>query len=127
MGSQTNICEIQSDLLETLKKFRFSKKKENHGIVMKIDRENQMIIEDYKIENCSTEDLIVDVPTHQPRFIVYSFAHNHSDGRISYPMTLIFFTPPGSFPNNFGFAGVSMELSMMYAGSISNLIKVTGM
>ena len=29
-----------------------------------------MIIEDYKIENCSTEDLIEDVPTHQPRFIV---------------------------------------------------------
>ena len=29
-----------------------------------------MIIEDYKIENCSTEELIEDVPTHQPRFIV---------------------------------------------------------
>ena len=34
--SQTNICEIESELLDTLKKFRFSKKKENHGIVMKV-------------------------------------------------------------------------------------------
>lgn len=47
------------------------------------------------------------MPGHQPRYIIYSFRREHGDGRISYPLCFIFFTPRDS----------QTELQMMYAGT----------
>ena len=65
---------------------------------------------------------------------MYSFRHSHADGRVSYPMVFVFVTPPGDKRQEglnvltFGryiisIQGVSVELSMMYAGSKNNLVK----
>ena len=71
MSDQVAVCEIESDLIDALKEFRFSKKKENHAIVMKVDREKQMIMEDFRLEDDCNPDLIIEeLPSHQPRFLV---------------------------------------------------------
>lgn len=46
------------------------------------------------------------IPAHQPRYIVYSYKMEHSDGRVSYPMCFIFYTP----------RDIQMELQVLYAG-----------
>eukprot|EP00092_Neocalanus_flemingeri_P001930 GFUD01002061.1.p1 GENE.GFUD01002061.1~~GFUD01002061.1.p1 ORF type:complete len:142 (+),score=56.47 GFUD01002061.1:126-551(+) len=117
MSQNVAVCTIDEDLKNELKKFRYSKAKEGCAIIMKVDKDKQMIIEEEKLEDCSVDELRESLPTHQPRFIAYSFCHNHSDGRVSYPMVFLFSTPPGG----------QIELSVMYAGSKNNLVKETGM
>ena len=98
-----------------------------------MEKEKRLIVEEDRIEDCSTESLMEELPTHQPRFVVrtdrdslflstpflqvYSFPHTHKDGRVSYPMVFIFSSPPGG----------SVELNMMYAGSKINLVREAGM
>lgn len=82
-----------------------------HSLILfstvKVDREKQQIIIDEKLEDIAVEDLQECLPGHQPRFIVLSYRRKHSDGRLSYPLCFIFFTPRDSHA----------ELQMMYAGS----------
>ena len=74
MSDSVAVCEIEPELIKSLKEFRFSKKKENHALVMKVDREKQMIIEDFRLEEDCDPDLIIEeLPTHQPRFLVIFF------------------------------------------------------
>ena len=73
MSDKVAVCEIDAELINSLKEFRFSKKKENHAIVMKVDREKQLIIEDFRLEDDCNPDLIIEeLPTHQPRFLVFT-------------------------------------------------------
>uniref|UniRef100_A0A1I7XJD0 ADF-H domain-containing protein n=1 Tax=Heterorhabditis bacteriophora TaxID=37862 RepID=A0A1I7XJD0_HETBA len=58
------------------------------------------------------EEIRDELPQQQPRFLLLSYSMNHGDGRISYPMCLIFYSPPGCSP----------ELQMLYAGSRNNLV-----
>ena len=75
MSDQVAVCEIESELIDALKEFRFSKKKENHAIVMKVDREKQIIIEDFRLDDDCNPDLIIEeLPSHQPRFLVCFYA-----------------------------------------------------
>merc|ERR1711997_965786 len=117
MSETVAICQIEKNLLDTLKKFRFSKSKKSCAIIMKVEKEERMIVEEDRIEECSTESLMEELPSHQPRFVVYSFPYTHKDGRVSYPMVFIFSSPPGG----------SVELNMMYAGSKINLVREAGM
>jgi hypothetical protein len=41
------------------------------------------------------DDLRERLPGHQPRFVVYCYRMEHSDGRVSYPMCFIYITPRG--------------------------------
>lgn len=59
------------------------------------------MLQDVKIEEL--QDII---PEHEPRYIVYSYKMEHSDGRVSYPMCFIFYTP----------RDIQMELQVLYAG-----------
>ena len=54
-----------------------------------------------------------ELPGHQPRFVIYSFKLDHGDGRISYPMCLLFSTP----------RDCKTELMVMYAGTKLSLVK----
>lgn len=74
---------------------------------MKVDREKQQIIFDEKLNDISIEDLQEALPSHQPRYIVLSYKQEHKDGRVSYPLCFIFYTPRDSHA----------ELQMMYAGT----------
>lgn len=62
---------------------------------------------DDKLEDVTIEDLQETLQSHQPRYIVLSYKQQHRDGRISFPLCFIYFTPRDSHA----------ELQMMYAGS----------
>ena len=62
------------------------------------------------------EDIKELLPGHQPRYIAYSHIWKHDDGRISYPLSFIFYSPIGCKP----------EMQMMYAGSKLSLVNSSG-
>ena len=35
-----------------------------------MDRERQLIVEDFRLEDCDAEEVAGELPTHQPRFLV---------------------------------------------------------
>uniref|UniRef100_A0A182MAE9 ADF-H domain-containing protein n=1 Tax=Anopheles culicifacies TaxID=139723 RepID=A0A182MAE9_9DIPT len=60
---------------------------------------------DELLDDVAIEELQEQLPSHQPRYIIYSYKMVHDDSRISYPMCFIFYTPRDS----------QMELCMLYA------------
>ncbi|KAK2149314.1 hypothetical protein LSH36_455g03000 [Paralvinella palmiformis] len=80
---------------------------------VKVDMSSQMLIVDEEFEDVTLEDIQNELPASQPRFLVYSYCHEHDDGRKSYPLCFIFITPAGCKP----------EQQMAYAGSKLSLVK----
>ncbi|XP_066143554.1 glia maturation factor [Euwallacea fornicatus] len=107
MSGSVNICEITEDVRQALRDFRFRKYKDTAALVLKVDREKQLIVIDEYLDDTNIESLQESLPGHQPRFVILSYKQEHKDGRISYPLCFIFFTPRDSHA----------ELQMMYAGS----------
>nr|XP_061798325.1 glia maturation factor beta [Nerophis lumbriciformis] len=111
------VCDVDEDLKEKLRKFRLRKETNNAAIVMKIDKEKQLVILEEEHEDISLDDLKDELPERQPRFVVYSYKYQHDDGRVSYPLCFIFSSPVGCKP----------EQQMMYAGSKNKLVTTTEM
>eukprot|EP00096_Caligus_rogercresseyi_P001591 TRINITY_DN1265_c0_g1_i1.p1 TRINITY_DN1265_c0_g1~~TRINITY_DN1265_c0_g1_i1.p1 ORF type:complete len:141 (-),score=61.23 TRINITY_DN1265_c0_g1_i1:2384-2806(-) len=108
------ICSIDEELKSRLRSFRFCKSKSSSAIILKIDPKAQKVVIEEVLEGITTEELIEELPDHQPRFALYSFEMIHAaDNRVSYPMCLLFFTP----------SGVQTELAFMYAGTKLSLVK----
>lgn len=76
-------------------------------VTVKVDKENQQIVIDELNDEVTIEELQESLPSHQPRFVILSYKREHGDGRISFPLCFIFYTPRDSH----------VELQMMYAGS----------
>ncbi|XP_063392340.1 glia maturation factor beta [Cydia fagiglandana] len=115
-GHNVNVCDIGDDVKEKLKKFRFSKHNENCALILKVNREKQTLEVDEELESVELEELQDILPSHQPRFIVYSYKMEHEDGRTSFPMCFIFYTPRDAH----------MELQVMYAGTQRALAAAVG-
>ncbi|XP_002736626.1 glia maturation factor gamma-like [Saccoglossus kowalevskii] len=116
MSQAVTVCDVDGELKAKLKKFRLRRAKNNAAIIMKIDRESLLIKFEEEFEDCSLEDLQDELPSSQPRFLLYSYCYTHDDGRVSYPLVFIHISPQGGKP----------ELHMMYAGSKINLVNETG-
>ncbi|XP_057716244.1 glia maturation factor beta [Corythoichthys intestinalis] len=117
MSETLVVCDVDEDLKEKLRKFRLRKETNNAAIVMKIDKEKQLVILEEEHEDISLDDLKDELPERQPRFVVYSYKYQHDDGRVSYPLCFIFSSPVGCKP----------EQQMMYAGSKNKLVTTTEM
>ncbi|CAJ1074810.1 glia maturation factor beta isoform X2 [Xyrichtys novacula] len=113
MSESLVVCDVDEELIEKLKAFRFRRQTNNAAIIMKIDKDRQMVILEEEHEDISPDDLKDELPERQPRFVVYSYKYQHDDGRVSYPLCFIFSSP----------AGCKMEQQMMYAGSKHRLVK----
>ncbi|XP_029349286.1 glia maturation factor beta [Echeneis naucrates] len=122
MSESLVVCDVDEDLVKKLRQFRFRKETNNAAIVMKIDKDKQLVILDEEHEDISPDDLKDELPERQPRypfvisrgkFIVYSYKYQHDDGRVSYPLCFIFSSPVGCRP----------EQQMMYAGSKNKLVQ----
>ncbi|XP_044750887.1 glia maturation factor beta [Coccinella septempunctata] len=107
MSGNVNICEVTEEVRQALKEFRFRKEQDTSALILKVDRERQQIIIDEKLENTTIEELQDTLRSHQPRYIVLSYRREHEDGRVSYPLCFIYFTPRDSHA----------ELQMLYAAS----------
>ncbi|XP_055409600.1 glia maturation factor gamma isoform X1 [Bubalus kerabau] len=113
MSDSLVVCEVDPELKEKLRKFRFRKETDNAAIVMKVDKDRQMVVLEEEFQNISPEELKMELPERQPRFVVYSYKYVHADGRVSYPLCFIFSSPVGCKP----------EQQMMYAGSKNRLVQ----
>uniref|UniRef100_A0A5F8G9N6 Glia maturation factor n=1 Tax=Monodelphis domestica TaxID=13616 RepID=A0A5F8G9N6_MONDO len=113
MADSLVVCEVDPELKEKLRKFRFRKDTTNAAIIMKVDKSRQLVVMEEEFQNISPEELRNELPERQPRFIVYSYKWLHDDGRISYPLCFIFSSPVGCKP----------EQQMMYAGSKNRLVQ----
>lgn len=113
MSENLKVCDIDPELKKKLDKFRFRKATNSAGILIKVDMNSQMLIVDEEFEDVTLEDIQNELPASQPRFLVYSYCHEHDDGRKSYPLCFIFITPAGCKP----------EQQMAYAGSKLSLVK----
>ncbi|CAH0601979.1 unnamed protein product [Chrysodeixis includens] len=111
-----NVCDITDDLKEVLKKFRFQKHTANAALILKVNREKQTLEVEEELDSVEPEQLQDILPSHQPRFIVYSYKIEHQDGRTSFPMCFIFYTPRDAH----------MELQVMYAGTQRALAAAVG-
>ena len=113
MSSNVVVCQVDPELQSQLTRFRSRKEKVASALVMKVDKETQTVVLDELLEDLeSLEELRDSLPDHQPRFIVYTCCLSHSDGRSSFPMCFIFFSPRDCKP----------EMQMMYAGSKLELV-----
>uniref|UniRef100_A0A0N5AY05 ADF-H domain-containing protein n=1 Tax=Syphacia muris TaxID=451379 RepID=A0A0N5AY05_9BILA len=113
MAGSLAICAIPDELKEELRKFRFSKSETTNALILKINRETQCLELESRCENYEFEEIQEELPAQQPRYILLSYKLEHSDGRFSVPMCLIFYTPIGCSP----------ETQMLYAGSRNNLVE----
>ncbi|CAH2314168.1 glia maturation factor gamma isoform X1 [Pelobates cultripes] len=120
MSDSLVVCDVDPELRDKIRKFRFRKETNNAAILMKIDKDRQMVILEEELQDISPDDLQNELPERQPRYpfnimtdILYKYVHD--DGRVSYPLCLIFSSPFGCKP----------EQQMMYAGSKNRLVQVT--
>ncbi|XP_021095457.1 glia maturation factor gamma isoform X11 [Heterocephalus glaber] len=95
MSDSLVVCEVDPELKEKLRKFRFRKETDNAAIIMKVDKDRQMVVLEEELQNISPEELKLELPERQPRFVVYSYKYVHEDGRVSYPLCFIFSSPVG--------------------------------
>merc|ERR1712126_66065 len=112
---EATICEIDPGLPKEIRKFRFSREVKNRALVMKVDKGSQTVVMGGDIlEDLTVDELREALPESQPRFLIYSYKMEHSDGRVSCPLCFLFSTP----------SGCKMEVRMMYAGSKLHLVNV---
>lgn len=117
MAENLKVCEIDPELKDKLKKFRFRKDTNNAAILMKIVKEKRLVVVDEEFEDCTVEQVRDELPDSQPRFLVYSYCYAHDDGRKSYPLCFVNISPEGCNP----------EQQMMYAGSMKALVNEVGL
>ncbi|RVE57566.1 hypothetical protein OJAV_G00217800 [Oryzias javanicus] len=141
MSESLVVCDVDEDLVKKLRQFRFRKETNNAAIVMKIDKDRQLVILDEEHEDISPDDLKDELPERQPRYPlklklrvavvqevedpvfmedfymndwkIIRYKYQHDDGRVSYPLCFIFSSPVGCRP----------EQQMMYAGSKNKLVQ----
>uniref|UniRef100_A0A3Q3RBD8 Glia maturation factor n=1 Tax=Monopterus albus TaxID=43700 RepID=A0A3Q3RBD8_MONAL len=102
------VCDVDEDLVKKLKEFRFRKATNNAAIIMKIDKDKQLVILD---EEHEVSFPLSDLSLAPDTFVVYSYKYQHDDGRVSYPLCFIFSSPVGK------------NQQMMYAGSKNKLVQ----
>uniref|UniRef100_A0A8C0GQQ7 Glia maturation factor n=1 Tax=Chelonoidis abingdonii TaxID=106734 RepID=A0A8C0GQQ7_CHEAB len=108
------VCDVDPALTEKLRKFRFRKETNNAAILMKIDKERQLVVLEEEFQDISPEELKSELPERQPRYpSAVGYKYVHDDGRVSYPLCFIFSSPVGCKP----------EQQMMYAGSKNRLVQ----
>uniref|UniRef100_A0A674PHI3 Glia maturation factor beta n=1 Tax=Takifugu rubripes TaxID=31033 RepID=A0A674PHI3_TAKRU len=68
MSESLVVCEVDEDLVKKLKEFRFRKETNNAAIIMKIDKDKQLVILEEEHEDISPDDLKDELPERQPRY-----------------------------------------------------------
>jgi len=113
MSNSVPVCVLKEELKEKIVKFKKISTKSGEAIILKMNREQGEIVEDQHLHDCDLEEIRDSLPSHQPRYLIYTFSHKHKDGRLVYPLVFIFYSP----------IGCQTQLSVMYAASQTNLIR----
>ncbi|XP_039568625.1 glia maturation factor beta isoform X3 [Passer montanus] len=70
MSESLVVCDVAEDLVEKLRKFRFRKETNNAAIIMKIDKDKQLVVLDEEHEGISPDELKDELPERQPRHLL---------------------------------------------------------
>ncbi|XP_004349353.1 hypothetical protein CAOG_02603 [Capsaspora owczarzaki ATCC 30864] len=111
-----NVCDIDPSAIDKIKKFRFRKAKNTGALILKIVPEELKCVIEQELDDTSLAELANELPDSFPRYVVFSTVHTHPDGRISYPLMLIYISPAGTKP----------DLHMMYSGTKTELVRLSG-
>lgn len=104
---------------------------------MKVDPGRKLLVVDGDdMDDVRVDDLPEALPEHQPRFVLLNYRWDHGDGRVSYPLCLVFSTPRDcktelQVTNQAGPEKSTIPVKvpffqMMYAGSKLSLVKEAG-
>ena len=81
---------------------------EIQNLIIKKQKKNYIIF----LQDISVEELIDELPSREPRFILHSHELKHADGRIQYPLNFILYIPDGCGTNNrFTYASTANAVS----------------
>ncbi|KAF7796700.1 hypothetical protein EIP86_007883 [Pleurotus ostreatoroseus] len=93
----SHTVDIPQELKTSLRKFRFARRDAGHAaMVVKINKQKLVMEEVEQFDNISIEDLGEELPENSPRYVVLSYELNHSDGRKSFPLVLLNWSPSSS-------------------------------
>jgi len=86
--------DIPQSIKDSLRKFRFARRSAGSAaLVIKINKEKLIMEEVEQFENISIEELADELPENSPRYVLLSYELNHTDGRTSFPLVLINWSP----------------------------------
>lgn len=63
--------------------------------VVKINKELFSVEEDKTMDDVTLEDLADELPDTQPRYVILSYKYETTEGRVSYPLVFLYWTPSG--------------------------------
>jgi len=91
--------KVSDEVLQEYKKVRLGNAKTMVCLVLKINREDDTVIIEEKIEDANFDDLqtYLDDCNLQPRFLILSYVWQRGD-RVQYPLLFIFYTPKNANP-----------------------------
>ncbi|KAL1409665.1 hypothetical protein Q8F55_003661 [Vanrija albida] len=101
--------DIPATVKDALKEFRFTKSKGNAAISVKIVKATLTMAVDEEFEDQTIEEIAEELPENAPRYILLSHELTHKDGRVSYPLLLVNWSPSGS----------PVELLTLHASALS--------
>eukprot|EP00033_Pygsuia_biforma_P000515 GCRY01000605.1.p1 GENE.GCRY01000605.1~~GCRY01000605.1.p1 ORF type:complete len:138 (-),score=17.15 GCRY01000605.1:159-572(-) len=109
-------CTINEEIAKVYKKFRLNSAS-SAALILKINVKDLEVVIDEEVKDSSLSEIAEDLPISVPRYIVYSYKRTHSDGRVSYPLCFIFYSP-----------SCKLDLAMMYASTkqrVVNLLEIS--
>jgi len=89
----SHTVDIPQELKDSLRKFRFARRRTIAALVVKINKQKLIMEEVEKFDDILIEDLAQELPESSPRYVVLSYILEHEDGRTSYPLILINWAP----------------------------------
>ncbi|KAI9142788.1 glia maturation factor, beta, isoform CRA_a [Paraphysoderma sedebokerense] len=74
---------------------------------VKIDRNNLLISVDQELPKTTIDEIVEELPENIPRYVIISYEWTHNDGRKSYPLVFLYWSPLSTKP----------EQHMLYASA----------
>ena len=116
--SDINVLTVTDELQTIVKKFRFRRAKDIALLMLEITRETPYTLKiDETFENIDDISEIADeLPDFHARYLVLSYKIEHDDGRVQFPLCLVFWGPDGGDPKGL----------MLYTSMRNEICKLTG-
>ncbi|TGZ69537.1 hypothetical protein CRM22_003690 [Opisthorchis felineus] len=114
--SKPEVAAVSSEASETLQKFKFRKSKTHDVLILKIDRKSLLIEQENFVEDIPLDNLVDELPSHEPRYVLVIYRYEKELGRVVYPYCMVFSTPEGCPP----------MLKMLYTASLPSVVEKSG-
>ena len=106
-----SLAHITDEALAKFKKFKVKRNPANCALVLHIVKKENTIEVEEEYDETPLEELQEYLPQMEPRFIIYSYKYETGDGRITYPLCLIYYSP----------TGINPQYSMIYTSCLTQL------